>query len=145
MLGGVAVDGGRQDAAGLLLAGLSQILLVPLQPAGDRLGQLALQPFQQQRLGLLAAQAADLVQLLRLLLDQLLRLLGAPLDLGLALRQLALAVFQGALLLEQGLAFLLQAVLALVEAAFLVAQLGADLIHLAVEFLALLVEVVLGL
>ena len=145
VLGGVAVDGGGQDAAGLLLAGLPQVLLVPLQAAGDRLGQLALEPLQQQRLGLLAAQAADLLQLLRLLLDLLVCLLRPPLDLGLPLRQLALAVLQGAFLLQQGLVLLLQPVLALVEPALLVAQLGAELVRLAVEFLALLVEVVLGL
>src|SRR5205823_8832938 len=52
---------------------------------------------------------------------------------------------EGALLLDQGLAHFAQAVLALVEPALLLAQLDAQLLHLAVELLALLVEVVLGL
>ena len=41
---------------------------------GDHVGQLLVQPLEQQRLGLLAVEAGDLVQLLGLLLDQVLDL-----------------------------------------------------------------------
>src|SRR5947209_1723590 len=80
----VAVDGARQDAAGLLLGLLPQVVFVLLQAGDDDLGQLALQPLHEHGLGLVAAEAAQLVELLRLLLDQLLHGLGALLDLGAA-------------------------------------------------------------
>ena len=40
--------------------------------AGDLVGQFALEPFQEHLLGLLAGQAADLVELLGLLFDEVL-------------------------------------------------------------------------
>ena len=54
VLGGVAVDGGRQDAAGFFLADRFDLLLVLLDARGDLVGQLAIEPFQEQLLGLVA-------------------------------------------------------------------------------------------
>ena len=128
VLGGVALDGGGQDLAGLLLADGSQMFLVLLDAGGDLVGQLLVEPFQQQLFGLLAVEAADLVQFLGLLLEQRFQLLAALFELLAAFVQLALAVLQDALFLQLGLVLLLEAVLAFLQAAFLLAQLVPGLV-----------------
>src|SRR5262249_43485838 len=95
--------------------------------------------------GLFAAEAGDLVQLLHLLLDEGLDLLGAFLDLGAAFGELALVVLERAFLLELGLVFLFEGVFTFFEPAFLFAKLVAGLLRLAVELLALAIEFLLRL
>ena len=50
VLGGVALDGGRQDLAGLLLAVTAGLLLGLLDAGGDFVAELALQAFEQELL-----------------------------------------------------------------------------------------------
>ncbi len=145
VLGGVAVDGGGQDAAGLLLARLPELLLVLLQPGGHHVGQFPLQPLQEQFLGLVPVERADLVQLLHLLLDHALQVRRALFHVGPAVGELALAVLEVPFFFLQVPVLFFEAILALVQATFLVAQLAAQLLHLAVERLAPLEQVVLGL
>ncbi len=109
------------------------------------LGQVALQAIKQLPLGLLAGQAANLLQLLHVLGGKGFHLLRPPLQFVTAFLGLALDVFEAAFLLEQGLVFLLQGVLALGEAAFQFTQIGAALFGLALEFFPPTEKVVLGL
>src|SRR5207248_8131663 len=116
-----------------------------LDAGGDLPGQFLVEPAQQQLLGVLTAQVADLVELLRLLADERIDLLQTLVELFAALVQLPLNGLEGAFLLDLGLVLLLERVLALVQAALLFAQLPAELLGLAVEGLALLEEFVLRL
>src|SRR5207244_660700 len=70
VLGGVAVDGGRQNAAGFLLADRLDLLFVLLDARRDLVGQLAIDALQEQLLGFIARQARDFAQLVGLLLDE---------------------------------------------------------------------------
>src|SRR5437764_599539 len=56
VVGSVAVDRHRDDASRLLLGRSLDVLLVPRQADSDLFRQFALQPFQQDRLRLVAAQ-----------------------------------------------------------------------------------------
>ena len=67
VLGGVALDGRGQDLAGLLLGGGLDPFLVLLDALTDLAGELLFEAVQQELLGLLAVERADLVQLLGLL------------------------------------------------------------------------------
>ena len=83
VLGGVAVDGGGQDARGpsprwpAAASPRAAACGAAISSASSRSSRSS-----SSCLGLLAVQAADLVQLLRLLLDQRLDLLAALLELG---------------------------------------------------------------
>ena len=54
--GGVALDGGGEDLAGLLLAGLAERLLVLEDQAADLVPEVVLEPAEQQVAGLLGAE-----------------------------------------------------------------------------------------
>ena len=144
VLGGVALDRGGQDFAGLGLAGGPQHLLLLLDPAGDLVGQLLVEPFQQHLLGFRPAQVADLVQFGGLKLAQLLDLAELGFQQILALVQLLLGVLEQAFLLQLHLVLLFLRVLAFFQAAFLLAQLALGVLDFAVELLALLDDFVLG-
>ena len=112
MLGGVALNGCSQDAARLFLTGGFQLVFVFLDAVGDLIGQFFSHPLQQQRLGLVPAEAGNFVQFLRLLLEQGLQLLAALVHQFAAFVQLALGVLERPLFLEQDLMFLIQGVFA---------------------------------
>ena len=132
--GGVALERGQQDLAGLLLADLGQPLLVGEDHRPGLLLELAVEDFQQPPGGLLLAQAAQLVQGLPLQVQQLGEFLLAAVGVLDALGQLALGALDHLLLLAEHLGLLFQGVLALVEQPLAFVQLAAEAAQLLFAF-----------
>ncbi len=138
VFGGVALDGGGEDFAGFLLASGLEPFLVFLNAIGDLLAQVFFQSFQKRVLGLFAAQAADFMQFLHLLLDDRFEFFLAFFELFAALGVLFLGVIDGPFFLGQFTLILVEGVFALFEAALLLAQLAAGLFHFLSEVVAFL-------
>ena len=96
--------------------------------------QLGVEDFQQPPGGLLAAQAAELVQRLPLQVEELGKLLLAAVGVLDPFRQLALRALDDLLLLAKLLGLLLQGVLALVQQAFALVELAAQAAELLFAF-----------
>ncbi len=96
--------------------------------------QLQVEEFQQPPGGLLAAQAAELVQRLPLQVEELGKLLLAAVGVLDLLRQLALRALDDLLLLAKLLGLFLQGVLALVQEAFALVELAAEAAELLFAF-----------
>ena len=142
---GVALDGRRQDLARLLLAGLADGRLVPQNQHADLAPELFLDSLQEHRASLLGRQPADLLQQLALLGLRLLDLLLALLKLLLLLGQGALDRLDSAFLPVDQVELLVQQVGSLLEPLLLLAQILARLVHLAIELVAVLEQLFLGL
>ena len=124
--GGIALQSGQQDFAGLLLAGLGDPLFVLDDHRPGFLLQLGLEHLQQPLGGLLAAQPAQLVQRLPLQVEELGQFLLAAVDVLDPLGELALGGLDDLLLLAELLGLLLQGVLALVEDPLALVELLAE-------------------
>src|SRR5262245_34861033 len=144
VLGGVALDGRGQNLTRLLIGLRLEKLGLLMYAAGDFVGQFLIEPLEQGLLGLLAIEAADLVQALHLLLDQRLDFLSLFVEVFTALVKLALVVLKVAFLFQLGLMLLFQQVFAFLQAALLLALLVLGLLDLAVELFALVEGLVFG-
>jgi hypothetical protein len=132
--GRVAVQAGQRDRAGLLLAGLGQLTLVPQQDRAGLLLQLRLQHRHQPPRGLFGRQAADLVEGLPLKVQELRQLLLAVADFLDFLGQLPLRALDDLLLLAKLLGLLFQTVLAFVELALALVHLLAKNAEISLAF-----------
>jgi len=129
--GRVALQGGEEDFAGPLLAGLRDPLLVLQQDGPGLLLQLRVEHLQEPLGGFLAVQPAQLVEGLPLQVEELDELFLASVDFLDPLGELALGLLDDLLLLAQLIGLLLEGVLALVHRAFPLVQLlaqGAELL-----------------
>ena len=145
MRGRVALQRGDDDLAGLLFAGLGQLLVAAEDRRAGLLLELRVEDFQQAPRGLGLAQAAELVQRLPLQVEELRQVLLAMVGLLDLLGELALRGLDDLLLLANLFGLFLQAVLAFVEEAFAFVEFAADLAKLLFAFFLLLEHQLLDL
>ena len=145
MRGRVTLERRDDDLAGLLLAGLGQLLVVAEDRRAGLLLELRVEEFQQAPRGLGLAQAAQLVKRLPLHVEELRQVLLALVGLLDLLGELALRGLDDLFLLADLFGLLFQGVLAFVEEAFAFVEFAADLAKLLFAFLLLLEHQLLDL
>ena len=143
---GVALDGGGEDLAGLLLAGLAERLLVLEDQAADLVPELVLEPSEEQVAGLLGAELGLIRwSASRCSARTCLTSCVAAVQLLLLLGEVALDGLELAFLLVDHVELLVEQVGALLEPSLLLAEVAAGLLDLGVDGLAAAEGLFLGL
>ena len=145
MRGRVTLQRGDDDLAGLLFAGLGQLLVVAENRRSGLLLELRVEDFQQAPRGLGLAQAAELVQRLPLQIEELRQVFLAVVGLLDLLGEFALSGLDDFFLLANLFGLLFQGILALVEEPLAFVELAADLAKLLFAFVLLLEHQLLDL
>ena len=135
VVGGVALQGGDDDFAGLVLGLVLRVGDGLLNHLGGFGGEVVLQLAEEGGLGIVAGHAGDAQELGLLLLDDLFNLGLLGLDVLGGLAQAAFAALDGLFLGDEGLHFEIEQVVAFVEAFLDVAEFLARDGGLLVEFL----------
>src|SRR5262249_5508297 len=134
-VGGPALNGGGNDLASLSLDVLFQPILVEANLRGELIRKFPLQAIQEHLLGRLTRQTCDFVELLRLLLNDLVEVLGLRLQRLLAVAELLLEASEVLFLAGEFFLLLFGGIFTLLGPALQFANLGACGFDFASHFL----------
>ena len=137
MVGSAALNGGGDDLPGFVLGLVLCLLFDLLDLHGGLVADVVLHGFQQVLLGLILRQPGDLLQRVKLLLFQILRL-------RLRLRRIGQTLVQLVLFPLEGVGLFVKGVFLLLQAALLLGDFRLALFHFLFVFRARFMDFVLG-